>query len=391
MVAKPVKSAGLCLRESHANMNVAFILKTKELSGTQKRSAKIARALNNRGHNVSLFMNKETYRALTSKNYNFDWPPVVIWSYPLWIRALGISQKKRHRLREALGINKLNTWARKRFWARLFAQHEIDVAHMYLTWKLSSEIPIPHIFEITSPDMARRIIERWPNFPPETILHPNSEVVDAVLADNFPNNRKMVVPHAFFDPDEPANYEPPEKENLVVFGHRLVARKNPVIFARAAKRFLAARPDWKVAIRGDGPLADETRSVLSDEIASGRALFGFEPNLMNELHRSRIFVSIEIEDNYSNQSVLEAMWCKNAVVLSDRGRTRARYFADNGVLCEPNEDSVFDALVSLADDPTKLEYAATKSRNLVETSFSKGQYLDHLIKVYQSALGDKSG
>ena len=291
-------------------MNVAFILKTKELSGTQKRSAKIARALNQRGHRVSLFMNEKTHRALMSKNYNFDWPPIVIWSYPLWIRALGISQKKRYRLRQALGINRLNSWARKRFWAELFSQYKIDVAHVYLTWKLCSEIPIPHIFEITSPDMARRIIERWRNFPPKTILHPNSEVVDAVLADNFPKLRKMVVPHAFFDPDEPPDYRPPEKENLVVFGHRLVARKNPVVFARAAKSFLAERPDWQVAIRGTGPLADDTRKVLVDEIAAGRALFGFEPNLMDELYRSRIFVSIESEDNYSNQSVLEAMWCR---------------------------------------------------------------------------------
>ena len=367
-------------------MNVAFILKSGGLSGTEKRSTKIASALNLHGHRVVLFMDPVTHSALTGRDYDFEWPPIVVWSYPTWFRWLGYKRKRFAGLRNLVGLSKLDLWLRRKYWARLLQENEIDLAHIYLDRLLCPEIPIPHLFEITSPDMARRIIAKGPPFPPETLLHPNSESVDVVLAGHFEENEKVVAPHAYFDPNEAPDFVPPEKENLVVFGHRLVARKNPLTFAKAAKRFLVAHPDWKVAIRGEGPLTEDVRAVLSEEIGSGRVLFGFTPNLMEELHRSRIFVSIESEDNYSNQSVLEAMWCHNALVLSDRGRTKARYFADNGNLCEPEEEPVLAALNALADDPSGLAQAAQNGRKHVETTFSREAYLDHLESLYGRVL-----
>lgn len=371
-------------------VNIAVIIKTRELSGTQKRSAKIAVALNERGHSTTLFLDAPTHRALTKQNYSFDWPPIVIWSYPIWVRALGLGKKKGVQLRAALGLDRIELSARKRFWSSLFRKHQIDVAHLYIKWRMCEEISIPHIFEITSPDIARKIANHDNPFPPETVLHPNSEGVASALEKAELKNKTVVAPHAYFDPNEPAGFKLPAKENLVVFAHRLIPRKNPIIFAKAAKRFLKSRPDWKVAIRGSGPLADDVSDILSEEVLLGNALIGFDPNLMQELYRSRIFVSIESEDNYSNQSVLEAMWCRNALVMSDRGRSRARYFADNGVLCEPEEDSVFQALIALANEPQNLDWMAQNSQRLIENAYSRSDYLDHLEQIYDSVLDDRS-
>lgn len=367
-------------------MNIAVVIKTRELSGTQKRSAKIASALNDRGHLATLFLDEQTHRALTTRDYRFDWPNIVVWSYPFRIRALGVGGKSFAHIRDILGLSRLELRLRKRYWSQLFKEHKIDVAHLYIKWRMCQEMPIPHIFEITSPDIARNIIKQGNPFPPQTLLHPNSEGVASVLESLHLSNETSVAPHAYFDPNEPSDFVPPKKENLIVFAHRLVERKNPVLFAKAAKRFLAERPDWRIAVRGEGPLSEEVQQILADEIQLGRALFGFEPNLMDELYRSRIFVSIESEDNYSNQSVLEAMWCRNALVLSDRGRTKARYFANNGVLCEPEEESVFAALIDLADDTSGLASKAANSRRHVETAFSRDEYLNHLESVYRLAM-----
>ncbi|MBF9060324.1 glycosyltransferase [Rhodobacterales bacterium HKCCSP123] len=353
-------------------MHIAVFLDFRVLSGAEKRSAKIARALIARGHRVTMFMTRRTHKALAASDYRFDWPPIVTWSYPRRFDWL------------AFGRSRL-TSLRRDWWRRVLGEHGVDVAHVYLRPSLCAQLPVPHLFEITSPDMARDLIRTDTAFPLETILYPNSETVDAALGKHFAQNPRFHPPHAFFDPAEPEGFEEPPKENLVVFAHRLIARKNPVIFAKAAARFLAARPGWRVAVRGSGELEGEVRSILSDALAAGRATLGYEPNLMDELHRSRIFVSIESEDNYSNQSVLEAMWCRNALVLSDRGRTRARYFAENGVLCEPGEDSVLEALLRLTEDPDQLQTFAENGRRHVETAFPGDAYLDDLERVYRFA------
>jgi glycosyltransferase involved in cell wall biosynthesis len=251
---------------------------------------------------------------------------------------------------------------------------------------LLQDMPLPHLFEVTSPDVARHLIGRPSLVPRSTVLHPNSEGVDAVLGDHFPNNRKIVTPLAFFEPDQVEPTSPSFKDNLVIFAHRLTERKNPLVFARAARRFLALRPDWRVHIRGSGPLEPAVREILEVETAAGRVEIGFAPNLVDELQRSRVFVSIESEDNYSNQSVLEAMWCRNAVLLSDRGFTAERYYADNGLLCEPEEDGVLRGLLELTADDRRLDWWGENGHRHVETSFSPDRYIDHLLATYDSVL-----
>ena len=371
-------------------MNVAILVNSGGLSGAEKRCAKIAQALIERGHRVVMLMGPKTCAALTGRGYRFAWPPIVEYDFPRWVRWLGRGRGRLAPLRRALGVDLVDRWAHRQFWRRLLARHRIDLVHVFLDWPCCRDLPVPHLFEVTSPEWARKIIASDFVFPARTLLHPNSEGVDAALGGHFRANRRIVAPTAYFDPQEPADFVPPTKENLIVFGHRLAGRKNPVVFAHAAKRFVAARPAWRVAIRGTGPLEPDVRAVVAPEVAAGRILLGFHPNLMDELHRARVFVSIESEDNYSNQSVLEAMWCCNALVLSDRGRTRARYFADNGILCEPDADAVLAALLELADDPDRLARCAENSRRHVETAFSRDRYLDHLESVYREALAGRS-
>lgn len=101
------------------------------------------------------------------------------------------------------------------------------------------------------------------------------------------------------------------------------------------------------------------------------------------LIRSKIFVSIESEDNYSNQSVLEAMWAYNALLLTDRGATRRRYFNGNGVFCDLTANAVAKALGDLVEDESRLRAMALASRRLVEEKFSVDAYLADLERAYQ--------
>jgi len=147
------------------------------------------------------------------------------------------------------------------------------------------------------------------------------------------------------------------------------------VFAEAVKQFLARHHGWKFAILGDGEQKSKVSECLKDEVQEGKAEVGYVSNVHEYLARSKIFVSIESEDNYSNQSVLEAMWAYNVLLLTDRGATRKRYFNDNGLFCEPDVDSVASALEALIEDEAMLGSMACASRQLVDTIFLVEAYI----------------
>ena len=70
-------------------MNVGIFLASPTLSGGEKRAARIASALDARGHHCSLFLSDKTQGALFSKNWDFKWPPIVRFHVPVWLRWLG--------------------------------------------------------------------------------------------------------------------------------------------------------------------------------------------------------------------------------------------------------------------------------------------------------------
>jgi glycosyltransferase involved in cell wall biosynthesis len=333
-------------------------------------------------------MDNATHQALTQVRYRFDWPPIIIFHRPQWMNWLGFGQRQLRWVRRVLRIDRLQEMSAFRYrgyWTDLLRINNIDLVHVFVHSGLLNEMPVPHIFEVTSPDIADRIIRTPALISPWTLLHSVSPSVGERLDGRFLINRKIVAPLPFFDPPKLAELSP-KKRNLVVFAHRMIPRKNPVIFARAAKRFVAERPDWQVFIRGTGPLQPEVRRILAAEIAAGLIDVGYTSNLLDELGNSRIFVSLIEQDNYPSQSILEAMWSHNALLLSNRGDTRSRFFANNGILCEINVEEVAGSLIKLAADPQRLSRYGENSRSHVERNFNAELYLAHLLDIYRSTI-----
>lgn len=177
------------------------------------------------------------------------------------------------------------------------------------------------------------------------------------------------------------------KENIVVSASRFLERKNVVLFAKALKRALPHMPGWKGAILGKGPTEDEIRSILADEIASGRVHVGYDPKIMQTLAKSRIYASIIEPDNYPSQSILEAMQCGNALLLSNTGNSDTFLAAghSNGRLVELTEDVIAKTLVSMANDDAALTAMAVASAALIDQKFSHKIYIQEFIRQHMDA------
>lgn len=366
-----------------APRRVAFVWQSPSMTGAQRRFFGIAAALNARGQPAIVLLDERNARAL-ERSEGGPVPHLVRYRLPWWVDLWRRGRGRVPRLHRALRLDRAYRMAARAFWRGLLRQHRVGLAHVSMSGDLAHCVGSTALFEVTSPDWAERLGAEPGTVPAGMLLHAVSDSVFHRLRAHLPDRRIRCAPMLFPNLD-PAAAPPPDRttrENLVVFAHRLIPRKHGVTFARAAKRFLARRPDWRVSIRGEGPDAPEIARILAGEIAAGRVMTGYVADLPAELRRSRIFVSIIEADNYPSQSVVEAMVCGNALLLSDRGATRAAFFDGNGRMTQPDEDRVLDDLTALAGDPAALDAMGLQSRHLAARRFSQQAYLEHLAELY---------
>lgn len=362
---------------------IAFIWESRSLTGGQRRFLSIARALNTRGKSAIILLNEKDAKALR-KISGERLPEIVTYRRPWWVSIWRKPRGPSARLWGILGLENLYFLAARRFWRDLLARNNVGMCHVSMSNSLARVVSGPALFEVTSPDWVDRLASEPDIVPPEMLLHAVSESVHRRLENRLPNRRVMLAPLPFpnMDPENSPLPDMAAKENLIVFAHRLLPRKNGVVFARVVHRFLADHPDWRVTIRGEGPDEGQIRQILNAEISSGQVELGFLTDLRSELYRARVFVSIIQPDNYPSQSVMEAMVCGTALLLSDQGRTREKFFAGNGRMTEVSEDMILSNLVKLTKDVQSLELMGFRSRQLAEQIFSQTAYLTHLEHIY---------
>ena len=281
--------------------------------------------------------------------------------------------------------------------AWLCKRHRIDAIHAVLSGfgatRATSRLGIPVLLEVTSPDHADHLVAAVSEqeLARACVLHAVSPSVETRLDAGLRDagrpalaDRIRVAPLPFFRP--PALPGVTGREPLVVYASRLIPRKNPEMFARVAKRFLAARPGWRVALLGSGPLLPSVEAELAEAVGTGQATVGYEADVRSVLERSRIFVSLIEPDNYPSQSVLEAMAAGNAIVANDSGGTDALVGPDNGARIPLDDEALLSELVRLADDPEKTAAYGLGSQARVTGALRWTAYLDHLYALHAACV-----
>lgn len=364
---------------------VAFVWQSQSLTGAQRRMLSLAHVLNANGQRAIVILESRDAQALAHLLGGLP-PFVKCFTLPKWLHAAGRGRGKIRRLWWHSGLRYFYHAGMKRELQTLKKLENVKLWHVCMSAELAHCTNGPALFEVTSPDWADTLANGYAILPAGMPLHAVSRSVAERLRDKLSGHSIVEAPLLFPNVDPAASPAPAAdaKEKLIVFAHRLIPRKNGVLFARAVRKFLGRRTEWRVAIRGDGPDDAIIRQILAEEISNGRVNYGYTSELMEELRRASIFVSIISPDNYPSQGIVEAMIAGNALLLSDLGQTREKFLDGNGITTMIDEDEVLASLIEMTRDTEELARMGRRSFNLASERFSQQAYLQHLGEVYQS-------
>jgi glycosyltransferase involved in cell wall biosynthesis len=133
---------------------------------------------------------------------------------------------------------------------------------------------------------------------------------------------------------------------------------------------------------GEGPLAGQITQRIERLHLQGFVEVGFTPDLSPLLCRARVFVSLQRQDNYPSQSLLEAMSCGTSTVATDVGLTWQLVDEDTGIRVKPDPEDIAKAVVTLLRDPQRCRRLGHAARARVLAQHSEERYAKYVKEQY---------
>lgn len=248
----------------------------------------------------------------------------------------------------------------------------------------------PTVISVVSPDLAMMVGPPWA-VPVYRFALARCAAIDVLtestrldlIQRGVLGNKILVSAGSVTDPDR---FRPaPEKEAWVVFVGRLVEEKNPLLFVEAVPVVLEAVPSARFFLLGEGPLKPAVEQALDRLHLRGVAEIGFRSDPASVLSKARVFVSLQREDNYPSQSLLEAMACGAVPVATDVGLTWKLVDDRTGIRVKPDPGQIAEAVVGLLKDPERCDLLGRAARQWVEEQHSEAVYRAHLERLYTRA------
>jgi len=220
----------------------------------------------------------------------------------------------------------------------------------------------------------------------------NADLVDCLspkIAEDLKNRIRFrkktqicVTPNSFIDY---TNYYPAEKkENALVFLSRLYPKKNPMLLLKAVnilKENDEIPEDFEVKILGEGPEEICLNNYIEEKELKCIKLLGLEDKPWKHLQKSKVFVSLQENDNYPSQSLIEAMACENAIIATDVGNTQLLVSDNEGILINKDAEELANAISLLFQNNSLLEKLGKNARNKVITTHTINNFSDHFLKI----------
>lgn len=198
--------------------------------------------------------------------------------------------------------------------------------------------------------------------------------------------RISVTPNSFISYDK--FYPEYPKENFVTFLARLYSVKNPILYLKAIRIFNQKykRNNIKFYLIGEGMEKEIDEFIKENGLNNVEFIKKhFQP--WKFLRRSKIFVSIQQDENYPSQSLLEAMACENAIVASDVGETRKLVSENEGILVPLNAEKIADAILELFSDPDSIERLGKNARKKAIENHTIEKYSEYFFNITSSPKG----
>lgn len=376
-------------------MRVGLVLLNSEIGGTEKRFANLFTHLSAAGrHDVRLLIPSGLLALLRKQGLLPEGTPGVTAAFNAGAAALynhlpftaaGVRVRGFTRLLAPLW----RRWLRSSSVARAFFAG-CDVVHYALpTTHLLGALPMdrPVVMEVQDPTFApfgaRFLAEglrrgAFFNVASERILG----AFEQALGKPAPG-RARVSPCSFIDLTK-ARVAP--KEKLIAFLGRLEAWKNPGLFIEALGILAKARRDFRACVLGFGA----ERAAVARRIAAlglgDLVSLDYHPRPQEVLAKALVFASLQRDDNYHSQALMEAMACGCAVVATDAGETWRLVSDDVGARVPATAVAVAAALGRLLDDPAAAAAKGRAAREKMAREQTVERYAGYLDELYGAAL-----
>jgi starch synthase (maltosyl-transferring) len=196
------------------------------------------------------------------------------------------------------------------------------------------------------------------------------------------------------DPVPRAAIGVPDDAHLALFVGRLDPQKGLPDLLDAAERVLPRRPDWHLALVGDGPERGRILEALATRDAlSGRIHWlGHRDDVPGLLKAADVLVLPSLWEGMPNV-ILEAMAARRAVVATAVEGTEDLVIPGRtGWLVPPRDpDALAHALDEAANDPDRRRRFGEAGRARVEREFSLDAVVEAYERLWASVLGIHDG
>lgn len=174
-----------------------------------------------------------------------------------------------------------------------------------------------------------------------------------------------------------------------VFSGRLEEDKNPILFLEASLKLADKHPDVTFYILGKGRLSEKINSMIEKSKSKNVICLGFVVNPCERFAKSSVFVSLQKENNYPSQSVLEAMACGNAIIATDVGDTRLFVNDQNGFLIQASLKELISVMEKCIHKKTEVLSLGMYAERYVKEHFSIDVAADYYYSLLYPEINDK--
>ncbi len=226
--------------------------------------------------------------------------------------------------------------------------------------------------------------EYWPvryadkvDFLSEQVLRNYQDKVGTIKKDKISICPNSFIDYTRFEPVYP-------KKNIITYSSRIIPIKNPDLMVEAAYELsLRKIDDYEILIIGEGRMLDEIKRKAKDYGLNNLKIIGPVKYPEQYLSVSKIFISIQKDNNYPSQSLLEAMACENAIIASDVGETRKLVTEKEGILVALEAKEIANAMEYLIKTPAELEKKGKNARIKATGEHSREKFLEYFYTITQ--------
>ena len=383
---------------SAAPIRSAVLLVNSDSSGSERRYARYFISAKQRGADICLLINPTLYGRTLDAGIRIDQCDDVILLPARatgWLcgedAVRGPATSRTHLTRKLdLGLN-LND-VRRLLEARRITHLHAVMTGIYLSLPFFFSSTLKTIVSVPAVDlltMAPRHLAGLPVMPyllrtalrrADAIDAVSPTVRESVVKQGVLRERVHVSPCTFTDYERFAPAA--RKEDWVVFAGRFNAGKNPLLFLQAIPEVHRAHPHVRFLMFGTGPLADAITNEVARLNLGGVVTVRYEADLAPILAQSKIFVSIQSDENYSSQSLLEAMACENAIVASDVGETHRWVDETTGLRVPCEVRAIAQAINALLSDPVALGRKGAGAREKATREHTLERFTEYVLGIY---------